>query len=117
MNELNTKLNTEDPMVSLIGSETFLNLDSDLQNKIIDTMTQSKAQSGGTMGKFLGTKTANVSMHIALILCGLLIALLGLDFVHAYCTGQAINMDLVNTIVPVVTLSLGYIFGKGSSEV
>ena len=104
-----------DTITSIIGSETFLSLDSDMQNKIIDTVHNDKEKDGGVMGKLLGTKASNASMHIGFILCVLLIILLGIDFVHSYFVGESINMDLVNTIVPVITLSIGYIFGKGSN--
>lgn len=114
MNGVNTNLGKGDPITTLVGSDNFLNLDSDLQNKIIETIADGKAQQGGIMGRFLGTEPTNVSMHIALILCGVLVVLLGIDFIHAYKTEQQINMDLVSTIIPVVTLSLGYIFGRGS---
>lgn len=115
MNGINTNLGKEDSISVLVGSENFLSLDSELQHKIIASVTEEKAKKGGLIGKFLGTEPTNVSMHIALILCGLLVVLLGVDFAHAYATEQVINMDLVGTIIPVVTLSLGYIFGKGAS--
>ena len=52
-------------------------------------------------------------MHIGLILSILLVILIGIDFFHSYSVKESINMDLVNSIVPVITLSIGYIFGKG----
>lgn len=114
MNGVNTNLGKDDTLTTLVSSENFLSLDSDLQNKIINTIADEKVKKGGFMGRFLGTEPTNVSMHIALLLCGILIVLLAIDFFHAYRTEQQINMDLVNTIIPVVTLSLGYIFGRGS---
>ena len=113
MNTLNSELNTDKSLPALISSENFLNLDKNLQNKIIESVSQETAKKGGWMGKFLGTNSTNASMHIALILCGLLILLLAIDFFHSYHIETDINMDLVGTIIPVVTLSLGYIFGKG----
>ncbi|MBQ2961096.1 MAG: hypothetical protein IJE09_07735 [Oscillospiraceae bacterium] len=114
-NGINQNLNGVDSITSIIGSETFLSLDTDIQNKIIDTVHNDKEKDGGVMGKFLGTKPANASMHIGFILCVLLVLLMGIDFVHSYIVNESINMDLVNTIVPVITLSIGYIFGKGSN--
>ena len=114
MNKLNAELNTSGSLTSLVTSKTFVNLDQDLQNKIIESVAKENTKKGGLMGKFLGTDSANASMHISLILCGLLILLLAIDFFHAYHVQKNINMDLVSTIIPVITLSLGYIFGKGS---
>ena len=114
-NGINQTQNNVDTITSIISSEKFLSLESDIQNKIIDTVHNDKEKDGGVMGKFLGTKTANVSMHIGLIICILLIILVAMDIIHAYFTDKTINMDLINLLVPVITLSIGYIFGKGSN--
>lgn len=114
-NELNTKLNNTDYISSFLSSDTFLNLNSDIQNKLIDTVHTDKEKDGGIMGKFLGTKSANVSMHIVLILCVSLILIIFIDMVHSYIINVSINMDLIGLIIPVITLSIGYIFGKGNN--
>ena len=113
-NGVNQNLNGNDPIAVIMQSENFLNLDQNLQNKIIDTVYSDKEKDGGVMGKFLGNKPANASMNICLILCVLLIIILLVDIIHSYCVSEDINMELVNTVVPVITLSMGYIFGKGS---
>ncbi len=113
-NGVNQSLNGTDPISAIMESENFVNLDQNLQNKIIDTVYSDKEKDGGVMGKFLGNKPANASMNICLILCVLLIVILVVDIIHSYHVGESINMDLVNTVVPVITLSMGYIFGKGS---
>lgn len=114
MNGINRNLGKGNPIATLAGPETFLSLDSEMQDKIISSIVEDRK--GGIMGKFLGTEPTNVSMHIALILCVLLLVILGIDFFHAYSIEKEVNMDLVGTIIPVVTLSLGYIFGKGSTK-
>ena len=65
------------------------------------------------MGKLFGTKTENVSMHIAFTLCIILLLYCGIDLVGSMIDGRKINSELWNTIIPVVTLALGFIFGKG----
>ena len=112
-NGVNQNLNGTDPIAVIIESENFLNFDQNLQKKIIDTVYSDKEKDGGVMGKFLGNKPANASMNISLILCALLIVVLIADFIHSLCVSESINMELVKTVVPVITLSLGYIFGKG----
>ena len=111
---LNHNINDHDSITTILSSKNFLNLDVNIQNKIIDTMHTAKEKEGGFMGKFLGTKSSNLSMHIALIICCLLILIVIVDMIHSYIIGNNINMDLISLIIPVVTLSLGYIFGKGS---
>lgn len=101
-------------IISILSSDNFLNLNVDIQNKIIDTMHTDKEKDGGIMGKFLGTKSSNLSMHIALIICIMLLIIVIIDMIHAYIVGNNINLDLINLIIPVITLSLGYIFGKGA---
>ena len=104
-NVVNQNLTGNDSIATIIESENFLNL---------DTVYSDREKDGGAMGKFLGNKPANVSMNIGLILCVLLIIVLLVDIIHSYCVGESINIELVNTVVPVITLSMGYIFGKGS---
>lgn len=115
MDGINKNLNSSASLASLVSPDNFVKLDSNLQSQIIASVSDNNPQKGGMMGKLLGTDSKNVSMHIALILCISLILLIVIDFVHAYCVSQEVNMELVNKIIPVVTLSLGYIFGKGSS--
>lgn len=114
-NEINHNLSGTDTITSIIESDTFVNLNPNLQNKIIDTVHNDKEKDGGVMGKFLGTRPANASMHIGFIICVFLILILIIDFFHSYAINKDINMDLVNQIIPVLTLSMGYIFGKGSN--
>lgn len=113
-NGVNQNLNGTDPISVIMESENFVNFDQNLQNKIIDTVYNDKEKDGGVMGKFLGNKPTNASMNICLILCVLLIIVLVVDIIHSYCVGKSINMDLVKTVIPVIALSMGYIFGKGS---
>lgn len=113
-NGVNQNLNGTDPIAVIMESENFVNLDPNLQNKIIDTVYSDKEKDGGAMGKFLANKPANASVNIGFVVCVILIAVLVIDIVHSYCVSESINMDLVKTVVPVITLSMGYIFGKGS---
>ena len=114
-NGINQHLNEPDTITSIISSDTFVSLDPNLQNKIIDTVHNDREKDGGVVGKFLGNKSANASINISFILCVLLVLILIMDFIHSYFINESINMELVNKIIPVITLSIGYIFGKGSN--
>lgn len=113
-NGINQNLNESDAIASIISSGTFVSLDPNLQNKIIDTVYNGREKDGGVVGKFLGNKFANAAINISFILCALLVLILIIDSIHSYLISESINMDLVDRIIPVITLSIGYIFGKGS---
>ena len=70
----------------------------------------------GKFGEVLGTNIKNASIHIALIICAVLVIFCGLDLVHSFISKQAVNMDIWNLVLPIVTMSLGYIFGKGEEK-
>lgn len=93
---LNQKINDHDSISTILSSDNFLNLDANIQNKIIDTVHTDKEKDGGTMGKFLGTNSSNVAMHIALIICCLLILIIIIDMVHSYFINSSINMELIS---------------------
>lgn len=113
-NEINRNLNDTDSITSILSSENFLNLDPNLQDKIINTVYNGREKDGGVVGKFLGNRFSNAAINISFILCALLVLILIIDSIHSYVISQSINMDLVDRIIPVITLSIGYIFGKGS---
>ena len=77
---------------------------------------QNKSQEGGQLGKFLGTNPKNASMHIALILCVILLLYCGFDLFHSFLGENTINKEIWDAILPIITLSLGYIFGKGTDK-
>jgi len=106
----------QDPITSLLESDSFLDLDPAIQKQIICSINQSKDKTGGIMGKLLGNKPANLAIHAILILCLILLLLILIDNLYAYRTGTAINMELINIIIPVITLAIGYIIGKGTND-
>lgn len=98
----------------LAESDSFHNLDPMIQKQIIDAIAQDKDKTGGFMGKLLGNKPANLAIHTVLILCLALLLVVVIDNLHAYHVGENINMDLISIIIPVISLAIGYIFGRGS---
>ncbi len=114
-NEINGKLEVSEAITSILDKKSFVNLSPDLQNKIIDTVHNNVEKGGGIMGKFLGTKQTNVAMHIGLIICVILLLIVIVECIHSYFVKDSINMDLVSAILPIITLFLGYIFGRGSN--
>lgn len=70
----------------------------------------------GKFGELLGTNIKNESIHIALIICVILLFFCLADLILSFWTQRTINMDLWNLVIPVITLSLGYIFGKSEKN-
>lgn len=112
--QLNPKLQNEDTLSQVVGQESFSKLNPSIQAQVVQEASKQKDKDGGWMGKFLGNHPTNVSMHIGFLIPVLLIILIMIDTIHSYRIGQAISLELVKTVLPVITLSLGYIFGKNS---
>ena len=103
-----------DPLTELISSDSFLRLDPAVQKQIIDTVSREKDMPGGFMGRLLGSRSSNLAIHTVLILCLALILVVAADNLHAYRVGSGVNMELIGVIIPVISLAMGYIFGRGS---
>lgn len=103
-----------DSLAELVSSEGFLRLDPDVQKRIIDTVSQSKDRPGGFLGRLLGSRSANLAIQTVLILCLALLLVVIVDNLHAYRVGGDINMELINIVIPVISLAIGYIFGRGA---
>lgn len=91
------KLNDDQKQIVLAGNNDVVNKEKD----------------AGRMGKFLGANTKNASIHITLLICGVLLVLCIIDLFHSYKPEQELTSEVWNLIFPVITLALGYIFGKG----
>lgn len=98
---------------SLLASDSFLALAPEIQKQIISAVKSDQENTGGLFGKLLGTRRDNLAVHAVLLLCLTLLLLIILDNLYAYCAGTALNMELVNTVIPVITLAIGYMIGNG----
>lgn len=101
-------------LASLLESDSFLKLDPATQKQIINAIKSDNEKPGGLLGKLLGTRRDNLAIHAILIICLALLVLIALDNLHAYFTGSEINMELLNIIIPVITLAIGYIIGNSA---
>lgn len=101
-----------------ISEKSFNKLNDEQKNIILTghNDTNAKEKEGGTLGKFLGTNTKNASIHIAFIISIVLVGDCGIDLLHSFCPKAHVNMDMWERIIPVITLALGYIFGKGENN-
>lgn len=109
-------LNTNN--INGISEKSFNKLSDEQKNIILAGYndTNTKEKEGGTIGRFLGTNTKNASIHIAFIISIVLIGYCGIDLFHSFCPKSNINIEIWERIIPVITLALGYIFGKDENN-
>lgn len=91
------KLNDDQKQIVLAGNNDVVNKEKD----------------AGRMGKLLGASTKNASIHTALLICVGLLIICIVDLIHSYVPDSKLTSEVWNLIFPVITLALGYIFGKG----
>ena len=98
-------------MIKVIASSQFMSLPESSQHIVLNSIKDEKKTKadGGLMGKILGNKKENAAMHIALIICFLLV-LIGIT------TTICDYGNYWDTIIASITMALGYIFGKGIKE-
>lgn len=109
---LNENLSNSKILDNLSTPETFSKLNSDIQTKIINTTEKNIKNEAGLIGKLLGTNTQNAAMNIVFILCGIFILILVYEMVASYIVGKKIDLDLYSTITPIISLAIGYLFGR-----
>lgn len=105
-------------LINGVSEAIFNELKDDQRNIVLsgNNDVQNKSKDGGVLGKWLGTNPRNASIHIALILCIILLLFCGLDLIHSFGKGNTINSEIWNSVMPIITLALGYVFGKGENN-
>ena len=90
--------------------------DKQLQTVLIgNNDAEREKRKAGKLGEFFGADTENASIHVALVICIVLILLCVMDLIHSFWVEGTLTSEVWEMIFPVITLSLGYIFGKGES--
>ena len=120
MAELETSLNTEkldsgsERLIHGIGQDTFNGLNDELKGRVIlgHNNVLSKAKDGGWIGTVIGTNIKNATINGAFVLIFLLFLCCALDMVMRYRSSGEFKYELYKMVLPVITLALGYIFGK-----
>lgn len=110
--KINENVFGEMAIASVAIDDNFNKLSESSQVLIINGINENKAKEGGFMGRLFGTRPENVSMHIAFTLCMILLVYCGIDLLGSVFMGRSINFELWNIVIPVITLALGFIFGK-----
>lgn len=95
-----------DKITSIISTEQFSNLSTDVQNNILNSINNNQSKEGGWMGKLFGIKKELASMNIALTIC--IILLIAGFFVK--------DSSYWDKVIPIIAATIGYIFGSRSSK-
>lgn len=114
--KLNNNFSDNGNIPSIISSDKFGEYDAEMQREILKKMDESQKRDGGLMGKLFGNKKELASMNIAVFICSILLLICAIDVIHSICTNGEIHMNLITTMIPVVSLALGFVFGKGESN-
>lgn len=114
--KLNNNLSGSDNITSVISSDKFGEYSPEMQQAILDKLEKMGQNDGGLMGKLFGNKKELASMNIAVFICSILLLICAIDVIHSIWINGEIHMNLITTMIPVVSLALGFVFGKGESN-
>lgn len=114
-----TVINTEirESIGGMVSDDNFSGLAHSIQKMAIENVRAVKELETGCMGKLLGTRMLNMSVYSAFILSVFILALILLSLVCYIfgCICGEFVLELLKMTLPVVTMSLGYMFGKKDS--
>ena len=108
----------ENNIINGISEDSFNKLNDEQKSIVLtgNNDAQNRNKDGGWLGQIFGVNTRNSSIHIAFIICIVLLLFCCIDLLHSFCKGNTLTSEIWNLIFPVVTLALGYIFGKGETK-
>lgn len=107
-----------DGTINGISERSFNKLNDDQKEIVLagNNDAVNKEKDSGKLGEIFGANVKNASIHIALIICVILLLICGIDLIHSYCPKQELTIEVWNLVFPIITLALGYIFGKGEDK-
>ncbi len=108
--------NNDSVVIDVISSDGFSSLNKDVQKTALQAMNEGQERNGGLMGKVFGIRKENAAMHIAFLLCVALFLLCAIDVICSMCASGKASTDVLNIVMPVISLTIGFIFGKGSGK-
>ncbi len=104
-------------LTRLVLTGDYRKLSDEIQNRTIESLETLKQLESGQIGKILGTRLPNMAIYGSFVL-SMFFALLILICVCALmCEKLSVEFVLegMKLTIPVITMSLGYMFGKKDS--
>ncbi len=105
-----------DTFSGIASSEKFLEYTPEIQNRILDGLENRNQKEGGFMGKLFGNDKDLASMNVAVFICTILMLICIIDIVQSCFGNRQMHMELISSIIPVISLAIGFIFGKGKGK-
>lgn len=103
----NTSINKENKMEEVICSN-FDKLNTESKKILVTSYTEDKNK--GWFDKIFGAKKVTIYISFVICVCLLLVGII-IMLIESF-TGIKINYTIWEKIFPIITLALGYIFGK-----
>lgn len=107
-------------LCDLLKSSEFMSLSDDLKIKALEslknTFKDETKKDNGIMGKLFGNRAKNTSLYIAFLVATLLITV---GLIYIFLPPQykgTTNLEFWQIIGPIISGTLGYIFGSSSKE-
>ena len=110
--------NLNDTITGMLETGEFTRLSSKMQGLAIENVRIVRKLEAGWMGHLLGTRLPNMAIYGSFILSILCVLIVIVCICATMC--DKLNMDfsleVMKLLIPVITMSLGYMFGKKDSE-
>lgn len=109
-----TNASNDNPFQKIMSDPDFWKLNDGLKEAVIKSAYDDRTDDReiGFLGKFFGKDSKRISLYIAWIIC---MTLLGIGFIYILIDPEykvIDNLEFWKLIAPIITASLGYIFGK-----
>lgn len=114
MDEINK--NTNDTLKDLLNSENLDKLSASAQIIAVEKILDNQGKKSGASGNLFGNVKENILLYCAFWLCVILLIFCGIDILRAICCGESAYTDLVENVIPVITLTLGYMLGQNKDK-
>lgn len=95
---------------NVVMNENFSKLEAPIQNQILSNVSENDKYRNGIFSKIFGNDKSIISVYVNAIVIILLIIVGSISHFHFKDT------TLWENVAPIITLSLGYMFGKNNAN-
>lgn len=104
---LNTNLaDKTTTLANIVTNESFSKLDTEVQVKVIENVRENERIANGLLSSIFGTNKDLVPIYVTF--CIIIMLIIGC-FISHFCFQYT---ELWDVILPIITLTIGYYFGK-----